>query len=70
MDTGLRTRILTAIGTGTLLGVLGATGVAAFASEVEPAANVAAPGTCSEVTVGDFPQAEGRWFGLGALAAE
>ena len=35
MDTGLRTRILTAVGTGTLLGVLGATGVAAFASEVE-----------------------------------
>lgn len=71
MDTGLRTRILTAVGTGTLLGVLGATGVAAFASEVEPAANAAAPATCGNEPVGEeIPQAEGRWFGLGALAAE
>lgn len=74
MDTGLRTRILTAVGTGTLLGVLGATGVMAFAADGEPAGtNAAAPAACGDGGGGaeiEVHQAEGRYFGRTALAAE
>ena len=74
MDTGLRTRILTAVGTGTLLGVLGATGVMAFAAEGEaPGTNAVAPASCVDGGGGTEPkvhQAEGRWFGPTALRAE
>lgn len=74
MDTGLRTRILTAVGAGTLVGVLGASGVMAFAADAKPAGtNAAAPATCGDGGGGGelvINQAEGRWFGLTGLRAE
>ncbi len=69
MDTALRTRLLATVTAGTLVGVLGGTGIAFAEHGAAPEAEVRPAATCQSLSFAG-ERFEGMWFGHTGQAAQ